>query len=142
MPWTHLQSEINGKPASSLLETRFAERTPNEQLPSLAWFGVYCCEPPSGGFSNPAEGPALDAIEKDLIRLCGVFGNGWAIYVRRLETPGIREYYVYYGGNADMGKVLPALKGIHKGYRIEFGNQADPTWSQYKSWIQTMKGNG
>jgi hypothetical protein len=84
----------------------------------------------------------LDAIEGDLIRLCGAFGKGWAIYVRRLETRGLREYYVYFGVNAELQKVVPSLRSIYAGYRIEFELRSDPHWSHYKSWLKEPEASG
>jgi len=82
----------------------------------------------AGGFWNPEETPQLDAIETDLIKLCDQHGNGWAAYVQRLDTPGLREYYVYFGGEAAMNRVLPDLKAKHPNYRMEFDQINDPKW--------------
>jgi hypothetical protein len=136
MTWTHYQFEIRGRLADALLDTRFAAQPPADKLPSMAWFGVYCRLNPGGAFWDPKEGESLDAVERDLINLCGGFGNGWAVYVRRLDTPGLREYYVYFGGSAELEKVVPCLKALHAGYRIEFEKRADPEWAHYRSWIQ------
>src|SRR6266542_3208541 len=126
MVWTHYQFQIEGKPAGALLDTQFATRPPTDQLPNLAWFGVYCRQSPGAAFWDLEEQPTLDAIEDDLIRLCGGFGNGRAVYLRRLDTHGLREYYIYYGGNAELQKVLPSLKALHIGCRIEFESRVDP----------------
>ena len=142
MTWVHYSFQVQGKPASALLDTRFAERVPSEQLPKVAWFGVYCRKPSGGAFWHPDEGSKLDAIEGDLIRLCGGFGNGWGVYVRRLDTPGLREYYVYFGGSAELEKVVPSLQALHAGYRIEFEIRSDSQWAHYKSWIQESTAHG
>ncbi len=55
--------------------------------------------------------------------------------VHRLDTPGLREYYVYFGEGADMGKVLPALKAAHPTYRLEFDHTDDLKWAQYRKWL-------
>lgn len=136
MPWTHYQFQAQGKPANALLDTQFAAGAPSNKLPHVAWFGVYSKHPPGGTWWRSPEQSRLDAIESDLIRLCGGFGNGWAVYVRRLETPGLREYYVYFGGNAELHKVVPSLQALYAGYRIEFESRPDPDWSHYKSWIE------
>ncbi|MFN0018044.1 MAG: DUF695 domain-containing protein [Pirellulaceae bacterium] len=141
MPWTHYQFEIHGRPVGVLLDTQFASQPQREQLPNVAWFGVFCRLPPSGAFWDPKEQEHLDAIESDLIGLCGSFGNGWAIYVRRVDTPGLREYYVYFGGIAELEKVLPGLKSLHADYRIEFESRPDPEWEQYESWIKESEIN-
>jgi hypothetical protein len=140
MAWTHYQFDIQGNPAGALLDTQFAARPPADQLPKLAWFGVYCRQSPDGAFWDPKEQPALDAIENDLVRLCSEFGTGWAVYVRRLDTPGLREYYVYFGGSAELEKVLPCLKALHAGYRLEFESRADAQWAHYKAWIEERDG--
>lgn len=141
MAWSHYQFEAQGKPASGLLDTKFVEQPPSDQLPNIAWFGVYSKQSPGGSWWRRSEQPKLDAIEADLIRLCGAFGNGWAVYVRRLETPGLREYYVYFGGNAELQKVVPSLQPLHVGYRFEFESRCDPTWSHYKSWLKELEAN-
>jgi hypothetical protein len=81
------------------------------------------------------KGPRLDRIENDLLRLCGVHGNGWAAYVQRLDTPGIREYYVYFGDGAAMDNVLPELKAAHPDYRLEYDRVDDLRWAQYRKWL-------
>jgi hypothetical protein len=135
MPWINYTFEVQDKPANALLDTQFAETVPSEKLPNVAWFGVYFKQPPGGVWWRRFEQPKLDAIEGDLIRLCGAFGNGWAVYVRRLETPGLREYYVYFGENAVLHKVLPSLRALHAGYRLEYESRPDPDWSHYESWL-------
>jgi hypothetical protein len=65
-----------------MVDDRFAANPPVDQLPQLAWFGVYCARPPRGGFWDPDEEGELDAIEKDLVRLCEHHSNGWAAYVQ------------------------------------------------------------
>src|SRR5262245_24950238 len=118
MSWTYYKFEIQDKPAGALLDTQFSGGPPKDQLPNVAWFGVHCRLPAGAGFWDPKEESDLDALESDLIQLCSSFGNGWAVYVRRLDTPGLREYYVYFGGDAEMEKVTPSLNALHAGYRI------------------------
>jgi hypothetical protein len=143
MPWIHYQFEAQGKPVNALLDTQFAEAPPPiDKLPRLAWFGVYLRQPGGKSWWQRSEERTLQAIEHDLIRLCDAFGNGWAVYVRRLETHGFKEYYVYFGGNADLQQVLPALQALHKNYRIEFESRSDPVWSHYKSWIEEHARHG
>jgi hypothetical protein len=79
------QFEAQRRPASALLDTQFADAVPSDKLPYVAWFGVYGKRPPGGSWWRCSEQPKLDAVEADLIRLCGGFGNGWAGYVRRLR---------------------------------------------------------
>ena len=52
----------------------------------------------------------LDRIENDLQELVAQFGNGWVVFTRRPASAGLREYFFYFGGDAELGKVAPALK--------------------------------
>ncbi len=124
-----------GKKAQVLLDHRFAGSAPVAELPNIGWFGVYCREPARGAYWSPTEAPALDALEEDLIALAEKFGNGWSVYLQRHSTPGLREYYFYFGDGADLSKVAVALTTKHPGYRIEYETKPDPTWSAYKKWL-------
>ena len=70
-----------------------------------------------------------------MIKLCERHGIGWAAYVQRLDTPGLREYYMYFGEGAAMDKVLPELKAAHPSYRLEFERIDDLKWAQYRKWL-------
>ncbi len=70
------------------------------------------------------------------------FQTQWAVYVRRLDTPGLREYYVYFGESAELEKVLPSINALHPEYRIEFETRTDPQWTHYESWIQESEVHG
>jgi hypothetical protein len=135
MAWRTALLNFDGKPGHTMVDDRFAADPPVDQLPHLAWFGVYCAKPPGGGFWDPDEEAELDAIENDLIRLCDHHGHGWAAYVQRLDTPGLREYYLYFGEGAAMDKVLPELKPAHSTYRLEFDRIDDLKWAQYRKWL-------
>lgn len=136
MSWKFFEAKAGQDRAQILIDLQFGGQMPTEQLPHLAWFGVWCKEDPKGAFWSPHEAPRLDAIEEDLIKLVEAHGNGWAVYVRRYATPGVREYYFYFGGDADLSKVAVNLTDRHPGYRIEFEVGTDPTWSKYAQWMQ------
>jgi uncharacterized protein DUF695 len=133
MPWMYRQLELNERPAGVLIDDRFCDSAPVKDLPCLVWFGVYCQKEADGGFWHPDETASLDAIEGDLIRLCDEFGRGWAVYLTRIDTHGIREYYLYAGGDSELGQVLPKLQAAHPEYRIEFEETPDAEWNHYKN---------
>ena len=135
MPWSHRTTEIEKRPAGVLIDDRFRGSFPIRELPRLAWFGVYCRQDPAGSFWHPDERATLDAIEQDLLRLCGKFGRGWAVYVMRIDTPGIREYYLYCGEGAALAQVLPDLRAAHPEYRIEFEETTDAEWNRYRAFL-------
>jgi hypothetical protein len=135
MAWRTALLNFDGKPGHTMVDDRFAANPPVDQLPHLAWSGVYCAMNPGAHLWNPDEGPQLDAVEDDLIKLCDRHGNGWAAYVHRLDTPGLREYYIYFGDGAFMDEVLPTLRAAHPTYRLEFDRIDDLNWTQYRKWL-------
>jgi hypothetical protein len=135
MPWSYSTTQIDNRPAQVLVDDRFRASLPVRELPRLAWFGVYCREAPGGGFWHPDETVSLDAIEQDLVRLCDQFGRGWAVYVLRIDTHGLREYFLYCGGSAALAQALPSLRAAHPGYRIEFDETSDSEWNRYKTFL-------
>ena len=134
--WAVRQIDISGKRASLLIEDGFRDSAPVAELPWLTWFGVYCRLDPEGAYLHPEETEALDRIESDLIGLCDVFGHGWVVYVLRIDTPGIREYYLYRGKHAALENVLPSLKNAHPDYKIEFDEKYDADWERYLGFVR------
>ena len=114
---------------------RFAQEFPVKELPRLSWLGVYCSRPAGGAFWDPEEADALDRIENDLVKLSGTCRHGWVVYVLRVATPGIREYYLYHADQAELSKVFLALEAIYPNYRIEFETTNDVAWEQYGRYV-------
>ena len=138
MTWQLFDTDINGIPSQVLLDDSFSIEAPSEDLPHLARFSVVCQQPPEGGYWHPDESSALDQVENDLIGCANQFGHGWAVYVRRVDSPGLTEYYLYFGGDADLSKVVPSLIEIHPGYPIPWECTTDRGWQQYASWLAAM----
>lgn len=135
MAWRHYTCEISGKPASVLVDGQFFHQLPVKELPRLSWFGVYCNRPTGGALWAPEETEVLDQVENDLIKLAETFGRGWAVYVLRIATPGIREYYLYHADLAELGKACSALKALYPRYRIKFEESNDVAWEQYQRYV-------
>src|SRR5919112_3904408 len=89
--------ELNKRLASVLVDQRFENDFPLKELPKIFWVAVYSNMPVNDSFWHPDETPALDDIENNLLKLAESFGNGWIVYVIRIDTVGVREYYFYYG---------------------------------------------
>lgn len=130
-------TRIEGKKAQVLLDEQFANGPlPNAQLPHLAWVGVWNQMDPSGALWHPDEAPRLEKLEANLMSQLEKFGNGWAVYVRRVATVGMREYYVYFGDSAQLSKAFVAFQEANPNYRIEVEFKEDPTWSGYTTWLK------
>ena len=135
MPWSHRITEIDSRPAQVLIDDRFRASLPVRELPRLGWFGVYCRHDPGSSYWHPDETESLDTIERDLIRLCEQYGRGWAVYVMRIDTRGIREYYFYCGGSAALAQALQDLRAAHPDYRLELEETTDAEWSRYQTFL-------
>jgi hypothetical protein len=135
MAWSHRIGEIQGKPAQFLMDDRFRAAAPVRELPRLALFKVYCQQDPGSSFWHPDETASLDSVEDSLRQLWQELGHGWAVYVMRIATRGLREYYVYLGGTADFSPVLARLRTVHPGYRVEHEEIADADWEKYVSCL-------
>lgn len=141
MTWQLYDTEILGNQSQVLLDDSFVGELPGEELPNLAWVGVWCQKKPEGQYWHPEEAEMLDKIENELLELVSHYANGWAVYTRRVVTSGLREYFFYFGGDAELEKVAPALKEKHPEYRIESEAKPDPQWELYLSWVKSAPHN-
>ena len=142
MAWKNYVCEIKGKLSSVLVDQRFEKEFPLKELPKVFWVAVYGNLPSNDTFWHPDETFALDDIENNLLKLAESFGNGWTVYVIRVATVGVREYYFYYGKHADISKVSTLLKSLHPNYRIESDTNEDVEWSEYKNYVSFENDNG
>jgi hypothetical protein len=140
MTWHYYTANLAGEQAGVLLDDGFASMPPSASFPELGWFAVYGRLDPGKAYWHPDETEELDAIESDLLRLAGLAGGNSAVYVRRVATRGIREYYIYFGAPAELDAVLPRLQLLHPGYRLEYDRRSDPNWAQYRSWLLEKTG--
>ena len=106
MTWRNYQTVLEDRPALVLFDDKFGKQHPAD-VDCLAWFGVYARMDPGTSYWNPEENAELDAIESSLLRLCDRVSQGEAIYCRRVDTRGIREYYLYCPERAVLAAVLP-----------------------------------
>ena len=136
MTWQLFDATIIGNQAQVLLDDQLVSDNPGEALPNIAWFGVWCMKDTDGQFWNPEEADMLEQIETELLELATQHSNGWAVYVRRAISAGKREYFFYFGGDATLYEVLPALQALHPEYRIEYDTKVDPEWTYYFSWLK------
>ena len=81
MAWRTKLLNFGGKLGHTMVDDRFAANPPVDQLPHLAWFGVYCAKAPGGGLWDLSEGSQLDAIEGDLL-FVGV-GLAWLVQPKK-----------------------------------------------------------
>lgn len=135
MAWRQYICELDGKLASVLVDQRFENEFPLKELSKLFWVAVYFNFPSDESFWHPDEASALEDIENNLIKLAQSFGSGWIVYLIRIDTKGVREYFFYYGENADIDKTATLLKSLHPAYRIESDAKEDAEWDEYRKYL-------
>ena len=135
MAWRHYVCELKGRTASVLIDHRFENQFPVKELPRLVWVGVYHHTRSEDSALNPIDIEALEGIERELISLSQSFGHGWMVYILRIQTAGIREYYFYCSEHAEPNKIATALRALNPTYRIEVDETLDADWIEYKNYV-------
>lgn len=139
MAWKHYPAKIAGTPALVLIDTRFARKAPLEELPRLTWVAVYTNLPPVDSLWDPDETETLEGVEKDLLEAFEAHGLGWTVYVLRINTPGVWEYYFYHAPQAETTPAVLELQQAHAEYRIEAQTVIDAEWKQYRTYLPPKK---
>ncbi|CAN5368482.1 hypothetical protein BH10CYA1_BH10CYA1_19810 [soil metagenome] len=135
MTWTVHQREVEGKTAQILIDDHFAPQAPLKDLVNLSGFSLYCRQEPVNTLWHPDEGDTLDIIEERLINLCEKHSHGWSVYVLRMATFGVREYYFYHSNEAELTKAYAELLALTPGYRIELSTVLDAEWAEYRKYL-------
>jgi hypothetical protein len=135
MTWTVRARDVEGKSAQILIDEQFALHAPVKDLVKLSGFSLFCKLEPTNTLWHPDEGDALDLIEGRLIGLCEKYSQGKSLYVMRLSTFGVREYYIYHAVEAEPDKAYAELRALHPDYRIEFATVSDAHWSEYLRYL-------
>ncbi len=136
MTWTVHQREVEGKTAQILIDDYFAAHAPVKDLVMLSGFSLYCRLEPVNTLWHPDEGDTLDIIEERLINLCEKYAHGWSVYVMRMATFGVREYYFYHSPDAELNRAYLELQELTPGYRIDFATVPDAEWTQYRTYLK------
>lgn len=130
-------TRINGQRAQVLLDKQFEDKPlPSAQLPHLATITVHNQMDPSGALWHPDEAGRLEKLEASLMAELEKYSNGWAIYLRRVAFEGFRQYFVYFGDNAKVGKAVVGFQDLNPAYKVEVEFSEDPTWAGYASWLK------
>ncbi len=130
-------TRINGQRAQVLLDKQFEDKPlPSAQLPHLATITVHNQMDPSGALWHPDEAGRLEKLEASLMAELEKYSNGWAIYLRRVAFEGFRQYFVYFGDNAKVGKAVVGFQDLNPNYKVDVEFSEDPSWAGYSSWLK------
>ena len=140
MAWKTYPTAVAGVPAIVLIDNRFARKAPLEELPRLTWVAVYTNLPPvMDNVWDPDETPALEGVERDLLAAFESHGLGWTVFVLRISTPGVWEYFFYHAPLAETTQAVLELQKVHPEYRIEASTVIDAEWKQYLTYLPAKK---
>lgn len=127
--WKPYLCNVNGRPASILVDLELSKLAPLQAKPWLLWVWIHFKSPRRDGLSSNEEAPLLYRIEDCLY--AQVSSACDALPCGRITTDGRREFYFY--GQTDKGfreAVQKALNGFAD-YTFDLGTKRDPTWEQY-----------
>ena len=127
--WKPYLCNVNGKPASILVNLGLRESVPISSKPWLLWVWVYFQSPRPDGLSDGKEAPTLykieDALAPSLARECQAILSG------RITTEGRRELYFYGEAKEGFSKVVKDAMKSFEAYKFDVGEQEDSSWNQY-----------
>ncbi len=90
--------------------------------------------PAGDGYWAPEEEQALADVDGSLLKMTSDLGHGWAVYVLRICTPGIRDYYFHLFEHAHIGALQSLLGETHPSYTFEVTVSDDPGWELYRRY--------
>ncbi len=137
MSWQHFMTRISGQRAQVLLDRQFEGKPlPGAQLPHFATVTIKNQLPPSGALWHPDEAPRLEKMEASLLQEVGKASRGWGIYVCRIAVEGSRQYFIYFGDQAQVAKGLVTFQDLNPTYKAQVDFSEDPSWSHYQGWLK------
>ena len=71
MTWQLYDTEILGNQSQVLLDDNFVGDVPGDELPNLAWIGIWCRKDTEGHYCHPDELDQMEQIENDLMEFIG-----------------------------------------------------------------------
>lgn len=135
MAWKVYTRDVEGNQAQILVDDSFDWTAPVPNLTNLTVISIFCRQQPETTLWHPDEAEALDNLEERLINFAEDNGHGWAVYVLRMASYGVREYYFYHSEQAELGKAFERMKNMHPDYRIEMTTTPDPDWKHYRNFV-------
>jgi len=140
--WDVYMCEVEGRPASILVDLALAEHAPLKNLPVLGHVGVALQRPDENGFPDAAEYDELAALEDALIK--ALVEQGQAVYAGRSIRDGESDFFFYLPDMQGFGDAVEkafcaALEqkkgGNTPGPDWESGSVHDADWDVYRDFL-------
>lgn len=127
--WDVYVANVNGAPASILVNLGVRDSVPDPSRPCLLWVFVILREPRDDGLSDSKEAPILQEIEDELSK--AFKDNLRAEQVGHITTSGRCEFYFYGPRSGQLEQVVTDVLEKFPGYKHQHGAEDDPDWRHY-----------
>lgn len=127
--WDFYFCRVNDVVSSLFVDLGARESAPDPERTHLLWIWIPFRVPRDDGLSTSEEAPTLSAIEDDLVATLG--RELGAVFVGRITGAGRRELYFYAPAPEGFESAVSEVSAKYPAYEFDFGDQPDPTWSQY-----------
>ncbi|HWU55207.1 MAG TPA: DUF695 domain-containing protein [Rhizomicrobium sp.] len=130
--WDFYQCQVEGKPASIMLDMGIHSQTPMAHFQDMAYLRLFLQRPAANGMTTSEEMDILNPFEDALSEVAKENG---AIYVGRVTTDGIRDFVFYASDRDAFERELTSAATAFTGYRFEIGSRWDPEWTVYQNYL-------
>jgi len=127
--WDFFQRQVNGKPASIMMNLGLFGRVPQMYRPVLARVKLKMRFPRADGLSSNEEYESVNAVE-DLL-LPRISDQCEGLYVGRITSVGTRSFSIYVGKEGNVKQVVAETIVMADGYTAEVAFSKDPKWVHY-----------
>jgi regulator of RNase E activity RraB len=131
--WDSYLCEVEGKPASLLVDLGAVVHAPVLRLPYLAYVAISVADPDANGFPRREELETLSHLE-DALEAALTLGEA-AAHVGRCITDGHFELVYYAAGPENWNDRVAAVMEQHPGCAWEAGVRYEPAWDSYLGFL-------
>jgi uncharacterized protein (TIGR01619 family) len=128
--WDFYFCELNGHPASVLVDLAYGESGPVDGLSDCVTIRIPLRQPRSDGLPTREEFPRLNELEDALEGICAQH-EGTLRHVGRVTTNGIREFYFYSSEGTNAASEFSQVFGAFPDYVPEIEVEPDAEWALY-----------
>ena len=126
--WNSYFCYVNEELSSIYLNLDLFYKAPMEKYPKLCWYWIKMKNPKTDGLSSDDDFQKLieheDALVDNLKKLK-------AIYVGRITTQGMRQFYFYSSNDLLVKDALSNFVGESSPFQYQVGEKPDAKWNQY-----------
>ena len=131
--WDSYLCEVDGKPASILVDLGAVAQAPMQRFPCLGYVTIALRGPDENGFPRREEFETLSVLEDSLE--AALTGSGTAVHIGRCITDGRYELIFYTISHDDWNRQVAAIMENLPPYAWEAGAHYEPGWDTYLGFL-------